>query len=337
MASRNKSHNSKVRAAAVMIALGHESASEVLRHMKDDEIEMVSAEISKIDHLSSDEINEIIDDFYQACIAQKALTEGGLSYAKSVLERAFGPQRANSLIERATRRGKKTPFDFVKKVDYKNLLMLVQNEHPQTIAVILSYATPEQASQIISELPGETQIDVIERISSLDRASPETINIVDTILKDKLQSITSVDIIEHGGVNHLAEIMNRIDRRSEKFIFEGLKASNPELADEIKKLMFVFEDIVNLTDIEIQTFIRECDTKDITIALKATNEGVTQKIFKNMSQRQRDTIMQDMQYLHNLRMRDVEAAQQRIVDVIRRLEESGEIVVYKGGDDEIIA
>lgn len=336
-ASKSARHGSVTKAAAVLIALGHESASEVFRHMKDDEIEMVSAEISKIDHLSSDEINEIIGEFYQACIAQKALTEGGQGYAKSVLERAFGPQRANSLIDRATKRGKKNPFDFIKKVDYKNLLMLIQNEHPQTIAIILSYASAEQASKIISELPGDIQLDVIERISNLDRASPDTIGIVDTMLKEKLQSITSVDLIEHGGVNHLAEIMNRIDRRSEKFIFEGLRVNNPELADEIKKLMFVFEDIVNLTDIEIQAFIRECDTKDITIALKAANEGVTQKIFKNMSQRQRDTITSDMQYLHNLRMRDVESAQQRIVEVIRRLEEAGEIVVYKGGEDEIIA
>ena len=254
-----------------------------------------------------------------------------------MLVRAFGTQRAEYLIEKANKSGKTTNFAFVKDVDYKNLLMMIQNEHPQTIAIILSYANAEKASQIIAELPSEIQIDVIERISNLDRASPEIISIVDEILQSKLSSITSVDVLEYGGVSHIAEIMNRIDRRAEKNIFEGLKGTNPDLADQIKKLMFVFEDGVTLDDIEIQMFIREVDTKDLTIALKAATQEVTDKIFSNMSQRQRETIQSDMQYLHNLRMRDVEAAQQRIVDVIRRLEEQGDIIVFKGGDDEIIA
>lgn len=326
-----------VKAAAVMIALGQESASEVFKYLHEDEIESLSIEISKIEHMSSDEINDIINEFYEMCIAQKALTEGGSGYARSVLVKAFGTQRADSLIDKANKSAKAISFSFIKDVDYKNLLMMIQNEHPQTIAIILSYASPEKASQIIAELPQEIQIDVIERISNLDRASPEIISIVDEILQKKLSSITSVDLLEYGGVNHIAEIMNRIDRRTEKFIFEGLQGTNPELADEIKKLMFVFEDTVNLDDMEIQAFIREVDTKDLTIALKAATPEVTEKIFSNMSQRQRDTIQSDMQYLHNLRMRDVEAAQQRIVDVIRRLEEQGDIVVYKGGDDEIIA
>ncbi|MBQ8378896.1 MAG: flagellar motor switch protein FliG [Oscillospiraceae bacterium] len=329
--------DSSVKAAAVMIALGQESASEVFKYLHDDEIEKLSIEISKLEHMSSDEINDIINEFYEMCITQKAIIEGGQGYAKSVLVRAFGTQRAEYLIEKANKSGKTTNFAFVKDVDYKNLLMMIQNEHPQTIAIILSYANAEKASQIIAELPSEIQIDVIERISNLDRASPEIISIVDEILQSKLSSITSVDVLEYGGVSHIAEIMNRIDRRAEKNIFEGLKGTNPDLADQIKKLMFVFEDVVTLDDIEIQMFIREVDTKDLTIALKAATQEVTDKIFSNMSQRQRETIQSDMQYLHNLRMRDVEAAQQRIVDVIRRLEEQGDIIVYKGGDDEIIA
>jgi flagellar motor switch protein FliG len=215
--------------------------------------------------------------------------------------------------------------------------MIIQNEHPQTIAIILSYANADQASHILSELPKETQVDVIKRISNLDRASPEVIGIVESMLEKRLASISSVDLMECGGVNYIAEIMNRVDRQTEKYILDELKEDSPDLADEIKKLMFVFDDIIYLDNLEIQCFIREVDIKDITIALKATSEEVANAILSNMSQRQQETIKTDMQYLHNVRMRDVEEAQQRIVATIRKLEEAGEIVISKGGKDEIIA
>ena len=323
--------------AAIMIALGVDSAAEVYKYLREDEIEAITGEIAKIDLLSSEDMKQIMEDFYDMCVTQKVVTEGGEAYAKDVLDKAFGAQRSAYLMEQVLKTGKKRSFEFIRKIDYKNLLMMIQNEHPQTIAIVLSYARAEQASQIISELPNEIQLDVIKRISNLDRASPEIIGVVESVLSKKASAIASVDVTEFGGVNYIAEIMNRVDRKTEKYIFEELSDEDPELAEEIKKLMFVFDDIVYLDNMEIQTFIREIDTKDLTIALKAASEEVTNVIFSNMSQRQRETIQTDMQYLHNVRMRDVEEAQQKIVAVIRRLEEVGEIVISKGGEDEIIA
>lgn len=341
MASTDTEKHSQItsatKVAAIMIALGVESASEVYKYLRDDEIEAITSEIAKIDLLSAAELNQIMEDFYDLCITQKVVTEGGEGYAKDVLDKAFGPQRAQFLMEQVLKSNKTRSFDFLRKVDYKNLLMMIQNEHPQTIAIILSYINAEQTSQIISELPGDIQLDVIKRISNLDRASPEVINIVESVLSKKASAIASVDVTEFGGINFVAEIMNRVDRKTEKYIFSELSDEEPELAEEIKKLMFVFEDIVYLDNMEIQLFLREVDTKDLTVALKAATEEVANVIFNNMSQRQRETIQTDIQYLHNVRMRDVEEAQQKIVAVIRRLEEAGEIVISKGGEDEIIA
>lgn len=323
--------------AAIMIALGVDSASEVYKYLREDEIEAITGEIAKLDLLSSDDMQQILEDFYDLCVTQKVVTEGGESYAKDVLDKAFGPQRAAFLMEQVLKSNKTRNFDFLRKVDYKNLLMMLQNEHPQMIAIVLSYVNAEQTSQIISELPSDIQLDVIKRISNLDRASPEIIAIVESVLAKKVSAIASVDVTEFGGVNFIAEIMNRVDRKTEKFIFEELSDEDPELAEEIKKLMFVFDDIIYLDNMEVQMFIREVDTKDLTIALKAASDEVKNVIFNNMSQRQREQIQTDMQYLHNVRMRDVEEAQQKIVSVIRKLEENGEIVISKGGEDEIIA
>lgn len=324
------------RAAAVVVALGAENASKVYKYLKEEEIEQLSFEISKLQKLSSDEMEEIISDFYGLCVTQKVITEGGVEYARDVLEKAFGPQQAQSLMERVAKSLRTKAFDFIRKADYKNLLAMVQNEHPQMIALILSYARSDQASMIISELPKEKRIDVIERIAKLDRASPEVIRIVEKTLEKKFSSIISVDLMELGGVNYVADIMNHVDRSTEKHIFDELGNRDPMLADEIRKLMFVFEDIIYLDSMSIQRFIRAVDSKDLAVALKATTPDVSQVIFQNMSQRMQETIRSDMQYLHNVRMRDVEEAQQRIVAVIRQLEEEGELVISKGGKDDII-
>ena len=325
------------RAAAIVIALGADNASKVYKHLRDEEVEQLSLEIAKLDNLSAEDMKEIVDDFYGLCVTQKVITEGGVAYARDVLEKAFGPQQAISLMERVSKSLRTKAFDFMRKADYKNLLMMLQNEHPQTIALVLSYARSDQASQVIEELPKDLQIDVIERIANLDRASPEIINIVEKTLERKFSSIISVDLMELGGVNYVADIMNHVDRGTEKYIFDELNNTDPSLSDEIRKLMFVFEDIVYLDSLAIQRFIREVDSKDLAVALKASNESVSEIIFQNMSQRMRETIQSDMQYLHNVRMRDVEEAQQRIVGAIRHLEEQGEIVISKGGKDEIIA
>lgn len=336
MALRQKLTASE-RAAAIIIALGADNASKVYKHLRDEEVEQISLEIAKLDNISSEDLKEIVDDFYGLCVTQKVIAEGGVAYARDVLEKAFGPQQATSLMERVSKSLRTKAFDFMRKADYKNMLMMLQNEHPQTIALVLSYARSDQASQVIEELPKDLQIDVIERIANLDRASPEMINIVEKTLEKKFSSIISVDLMEMGGVNYVADIMNHVDRGTEKYIFDELNNTDPALSEEIRKLMFVFEDIVFLDSLAIQRFIREVDSKDLAVALKAANESVCEIIFQNMSSRMRETIQSDMQYLHNVRMRDVEEAQQRIVAAIRNLEEAGEIVISKGGKDEIIA
>ena len=336
-ATGSKKLTAAQRAAAVIIALGADNASEVYKDLRDEEVEILSLEIAKMERLPPEEMKEITDDFYGLCLTQKVITEGGVNYAMDILERAYGTQQAMSLMERVSKSLKTKAFDFLRKVDYKNLLMILQNEHPQTIAMVLSYCRAEQASQIIIELPEALQVDVVERIAKLDRASPEIVNIVEKTLENRFANIVSVDMMEMGGVNYVADIMNNVDRSTEKFIFDELGSKDPQLEDEIRKLMFVFEDIITLDNLAIQRVVRETDSKDLAVALKSTSDEVKQAFFSNMSQRMRENIEGDMQYMHNIRMSDVEEAQQKIVAIIRQLQENGDIVVSKGGKDEIIA
>jgi flagellar motor switch protein FliG len=325
------------RAAAIIIALGSERASAVYKYLKDEEIEQLSLEIAKLDRLMPEDMQETIEDFYGLCVTQKVINEGGILYARDVLEKAFGSQQATDYMERLSKSLRTKNFDFIRKADYKSLQMMLQHEHPQTIALVLSYARAEQASHVISELPTDLQINVVERIANMDRAAPEYIAIVEENLARRFAMLVSSDQMEVGGITYVADIMNRVDRSTEKSIFDKLGQKDPNLADEIRKLMFVFEDIVTLDSMAIQRFIREVDTKDLAIALKATNEEVKQVIMQNMSTRMRETIEQDILYLHNVRMRDVEQVQQKIVGIIRVLEEQGEIVIAKGEEDAIIA
>ena len=324
------------KAATVIISLGSETAAQVYKHLSEEEIEKLTYEIAKIQKLGSEDVEEILNDFYALCLTQKVVTEGGVNYARNVLEKAFGNQVAASLLDRVTKSLKTKAFEFIRKVDYKNLMTTIQNENAQTIALVLSYARSDQASTIISELPKETRIDVVERIAKMDRTSPEIVAQVEKILERKLSAMTSMDFMEVGGINYIADVMNQIDRSSEKYIFDELYKRDAKLADEIRKKMFIFEDIIMLDSMAIQTFLREVDSKDLVVALKGSTAEVTEVIFQNMSQRMGETIRSDMEYLRNVRMRDVEEAQQRIVAVIRKLEEEGEIIVSKGGADEFI-
>ena len=324
------------KAATVIISLGSETAAQVFKFLSEDEIEKLTYEIAKIQKLGSEDVEEILNDFYALCLTQKVVTEGGVNYARSVLEKAFGSQVASSLLERVTKSLKTKAFEFIRKTDYKNLMTTIQNENPQTIALVLSYARSDQASTIISELPKEIRIEVVERIAKMDRTSPEIVAQVEKILERKLSAMTSMDFMEVGGINYIADVMNQIDRSSEKYIFDELYKRDAKLADEIRKKMFIFEDIVMLDSVAIQTFLREVDSKDLVVALKGSTQEVTDVIFQNMSSRMGDTIKSDMEYLRNVRMRDVEEAQQRIVAIIRKLEEEGEIVISKGGKDEFI-
>ena len=324
------------KAAAIIISLGADDASKIYKFFKEDEIEQLTYEISRLQHLNPQIMEDTLKDFYDLCLTQKVITEGGFEYARNVLEKAFGAQTAMSLLERVTKTLRSKSFDFIRKADYKNLLTIIQNEHPQTIALILSYARADQASAVIAELPKEKRIDVVERIAKMDRTSPEVIKYVEEELEKKFNSIISVDFTEIGGVNYVADVMNNMDRGNEKYIFDELNKKDAKLADEIRMRMFVFEDIVTMDAMSIQRFLREVDSKDLVYAIKGSNKEVADMLFSNMSTKMGETIKSELEYTHNVRLRDVEEAQQRIVSVIRRLEEEGELVIAKSGKDDII-
>jgi len=324
------------KAAQIIITLGADVASSIYKYLQEDEIEKITYEVTRQDAMSPETTDSIVEEFYSLCLAQKVYTEGGVAYAKNVLEKAFGAQSAAALLDRVTRTLRTKAFEFIRKSDYKNLMNMIVNEHPQTIALILSYARADQASAIIAELPKEQRVDVVERIARMDKTSPEVIKHVENILERKFENIVSYELLEVGGINYIAEIMNNIDRGTEKHIFDELGRNDPKLAEEIRKRMFVFEDITILDPMSIQRFLREVETKEMAIALKGANKEVAAIIFENMSQRMNETIKSEIEYLHNVRVRDVEEAQQKIVAIIRRLEEEGEIVISKGGKDEII-
>lgn len=325
------------RAAAVVVALGANQASMVYKHLHEEEVEKLSMEVARLEKLTSEEMQNIVDDFYGLCVTQKVISEGGVLYARDVLEKAFGAQLAASYMERISMAMQTMAFEFVRKANYKNIMMMIQNEYPQTIAFVLSYAKAEQASKIISELPTSLQLDVIKRIATLESVSPEIVGIVESTLERRFSSVVSVDMTEIGGVNYVADIINHTDRTTEKRIFDELNKTDPALSENIRKLMFVFEDIINLDDITIQRVLREVETQDLAIAIKGSNEDVKNVLLNNISARAKENILSDIEYLRNVRLRDVEEAQQKIVNVIRHLEETGEIVISRGGGDEIIA
>jgi flagellar motor switch protein FliG len=325
------------KAAVVITALGTDNAAGVYKHLSNEEVETLTLDISSLPYLDANVADAVLNEFYELCLTQKVITDGGIEYAKDILTKAFGEDAAARLMNKITKSMQSKSFEFVRKSDYKNLLAIVQNEYPQTIALILSYATSEQASAVLNELPKEKRVEVVERIAKMDSASPDTVKAIEATLERKFASVVSMDTTEVGGINTVADILNKVDRSTEKYIFDELSVRDPVLVDEIKKKMFVFEDILSLDSMSIQRFIRDCDTKDLAVAIKGSNEEVAAALFANMPQRMQESIQQEIEYLHNIRMRDVEEAQQRIVGIIRHLEEEGEIVIGKGGDDEIIA
>lgn len=333
----DKALTGQQKAAAVIVALGAENASKIYKYLKEDEVEQLTYEVARLSQMNGQEIENVLDGFYQICLTQKVVTEGGVEYARNVLEKAFGASMATSLLDRVTKSLRTKAFEFIRKADYKNIITIIQNELPQTIALILSYARADQAAAVIAELPKEVRLEVVERIATMDRTSPEIIKIVEQNLEIKFSSLMSLDFTEFGGVNYIADIMNNMDRANEKYIFDELTRKDAVLCEEIRKRMFVFEDITTLDDMSIQRFLREVDTKDLVFALKGANPEVATCIFKNMSTRSSESVKSDLEYTHNVRLRDVEEAQQRIVGVIRRLESEGELVIMKGGKDEVIA
>ena len=324
------------RASLVLSSIGAENASLVFKNFSDDEIEKLTLEVAKNDYWPMEIVEEVLNDFYELCLTQKVISEGGVDYAREVLEKAFGQQQAAALFEKITKQLKTKAFSFVRKADYKNLLAIVQNEHPQTIALILSYARSDQASAILSELNKEVRIEVVERIAKMDAASPDVVRSIEQTLEKKFANLVSAESMDVGGINYIADVLNSVDRGTEKQIFDELAQRDPKLADEIRQKMFVFEDIVMLDDISVQAFLKEVDPKDLAIAIKGSTSEVADSVYRNMSQRARESLQTDVEYLHNVRLRDVEEAQQRIVAVIRRLEDDGVLTISKGGGDEMI-
>ena len=337
MAAKSEDHISGTQYAAILlIALGPEKSATIFKHLKEEEIEELTLEIANTRSVTPQVKEEIINEFYEVCLAQQYIAEGGINYAKELLEKALGEEKAMDVIGRLTASLQVKPFEFVRKTEPAQLLNFIQDEHPQTIALILSYLSPAQSAMVLSSLSPDRQADVVKRIAMMDRTSPDVIKEVERILESKLSNLVNQDYSIVGGVDAVVDILNTVDRGTEKHIMETLEIEEPEMADEIRKKMFVFEDILLLDDRAIQRVLRDVDNGDLAMALKGANEEVQNAIFNNMSKRLAVMIREDMEFMGPVRMKDVEEAQQKIVNVIRKLEDSAEIVISRGGGDEII-
>jgi len=325
------------KAAALIVALGTDKASQLYKYLSSDDVEKLTLEVAKLGHVEAEQTEEILDEFYKQCLTQKVVTDGGMEYARAVLEKAYGESTANELLGKVTKYLKNRSFEFMQKTDSKNLYSVLQHERPQTIALVLSYAESTLSAQVIAELPEEKRIKVVENIAQMDSASPEAIKLVESQLRKQFDNILTTDFTTIGGIDYIADVMNHMDRSNEKFIFDKMGEENPELAESIRKKMFVFEDILGMDDRSIQRFIRDCDMKDIVYALKNASPEMSSLFYSNMSSRMAETIKSDLEVTINVRLKDVEEAQQRIVSLIRGLDEAGELIIGKGGKDDIIA
>lgn len=324
------------KAATLLITLGPEKSASIFKHLKEEEIEQLTLEIANTSSVSPRTKEKVLNEFYEICLAQQYIAEGGIGYAKELLEKALGVEKAKDVISKLTASLQVRPFEFIRKTDPSQLLNFIQDEHPQTIALILSYLPASQSSMVVSALPPEKQADVAKRIAQMDRTSPDVIKQVEKVLERKLYSLVNQDYTIVGGVDAIVEILNSVDRGTEKHIMETLEVEEPELADEIRKKMFVFEDILSLDDRSIQRVLRDVENSDLALALKGAAEEVQNVILNNLSKRLAAMIKEDMEYMGPVRMKDVEEAQQKIVNIIRKLEDSAEIVIARGGGDEII-
>jgi len=336
MARQKRGLTGKQKAAILLISLGPDVSAQVYKHLTDEEIEKLSLEISSVKKVDTDLKEDVLEQFHQIALAQDYISQGGVGYAKTVLEKAFGKQEASNIINRLTSSLQVRPFDFARKADPQQVLNFIKNEHPQTIALVLSYLDPEQSGQILSSLPEELQAEVAKRIATMDSTAPDIITQVEQVLEKHLSTSLTEDYTQTGGIQAVVEVLNGVDRSTERTILDELERKDPELAEEIKKRMFVFEDIVILDNRAIQRVIREVDGEDLRLSLKVASEEVKEIVFNNMSTRMAETYKEEMEYMGPVRLKDVEEAQTRIVSVIRRLEETGEIIIARGGGDDII-
>lgn len=336
MARREKEMNGKQKAALLLISLGPEVAANVYKNLSEEEVERLTLEISSVKQVDSTIKEDVIEEFHNIAIAQDYISQGGIGYAKTVLEKALGKDHAQAILNRLTSSLQVRPFDFARRADPAQLLNFIQHEHPQTIALILSYLESEQAGAILSSLPQEIQADIARRIAVMDSTSPEIISEIETVLERKLSSTVVQDFSETGGVEAVVEVLNGVDRSTEKTILAALEEKDPDLTEEIKKRMFVFEDIVTLDNRSIQRVIRECANEDLILSLKVSSEEVQNVLYQNMSQRMAESFKEEIEIMGPVRLRDVEEAQSRIVGIIRNLEDAGEIIIARGGGDDVI-
>jgi flagellar motor switch protein FliG len=331
-----KDMSGRQKAAIFLVSLGSEISAEIFKHLREDEIETLTFEIARLETVESEQKDGVLGEFQELMMAQEFISSGGIDYARELLEKALGSQKAIDVINRLTSSLQVRPFDFIRRTDPAHLLNFIQTEHPQTIALILAYLEPMKAAYILQKLPHEIQSDIAKRIASMDRTSPETLREVERVLEKKLSTLSNEDFTAAGGVDSIVGILNLVDRTSEKTIIESLEEDSPELAEDIKKKMFVFEDIVLLDDRSIQKVLREVDGQELGKALKGVDNEVQEKIFKNMSKRAATMLREDMEYMGPVRLKDVEEAQQKIVSIIRHLEETGEIIISRGEGDELV-
>lgn len=325
------------KAAILMIALGHDVASDILKSLGDqDDLEQLAMEIANMGKIEPDLTKAVIEEFYDLYQASQYINNGGVEFARELLSKALGADKAAEILSRLSDSLATMPFEFLRRIDPNQLLNFIQNEHPQTIALICAYLKPEQAALIIGGLNPEAQSDVASRIAMMDRTSPAIIREVEKILERKFSAVVTQDYFNAGGIKSLVEVLNRADRSTEKTIIESLEEQNPDLAEEIKKLMFVFEDIVLLDDRSLQRVLKDVESRELALAMKAANDEVKTKIFKNMSERMASIIKDELDFMGPVRLRDIEEVQQKIVAQIRKLEEMGEIIIGRGGQDEIV-
>lgn len=334
MAEKNKELNGLKKSAILLVLLGSEKASRILKNLDEEEVEQLTLEIANLEKIDEKTKKSVLEEFEEYIKAKDYINTGGVDYARKLLEQTFGPEKAIQIIDRLVSNLQVKPFEFLRKVDISQMVNVLQNEHPQTVALILCYLPPQAAAQVISELPESLQINVIKRISTMDSANPDIVKEIESRLKDRLSAFTVQSFSQVGGIDISAEIMNNIDRAVSTKIFEKLSERDPKLSDEIRKRMFVFEDIVKLDDRSIQRILREVDSKDLTVSLKGASEEVKNIIMKNMSKRASQIIKEELDFMGPIRVRDVDEAQQRIINIIRKLEEAGEIIIVSGGAGE---
>ncbi|MDI9485806.1 MAG: flagellar motor switch protein FliG [Bacillota bacterium] len=333
---RARTMSGKQKAAILLVSLRPEVSSTVFKHLKEEEIEDLTLEIASLKRIQPEQRDAVLEEFYELVVAREYLEHGGIEYARELLEKALGPDKADAIINRLTASLQVRPFDFARKTDASQLLNFIQNEHPQTIALILAYLDPEQAGLILSSLSPELQVNVARRLAKLDRTTPEVLQEIESTLEERLSAFAVEDYTMAGGIEATVDILNMVDRATEKTIIDSLEEEEPELAEEIRRRMFVFEDIIILDDRSIQKVLREVDSKDLALALKTASEEVSARIFKNMSKRAAQMLQEDIEFMGPARLRDIEETQQKIVATIRRLEDTGEIIIARGGEDEVI-